>query len=331
MKLHQIRYLLAVIRNNLNITAAAERLFTSQPGISRQIQLLEGELKVDIFERFGKKLNRLTPAGEAIARQAERAMVEVDAISLVAEEFRDPDQGSLSIATTHTQARYVLPRVIEAFNHDYPRVELQLYQGNPQEIMELAMDGSVDFVIAAETEGQEELVMMPCYRWTHGVIVPNDHPLTRRESLTLEALTEYPILTYLTGFSVRSQLDYAFRARALRPKLSLTATDADVIKTYVRLGLGVGIVASMAYVPVIDTDLCLLDAGHLFPTSLTRIGFRKGMFLRGYHYRFIHMFSPHLTKQVVDNVASAGSAAARARVFHNLEPEEMTLSTTVSS
>lgn len=323
MKLQQLRFLLAVAQNDLNITAAAERLFTSQPGISKQIRLLEEELGVTIFERTGRQLTGITDAGKAIISHAEAVLGEVDAIRDVASEFSDPRSGSLSIATTHTQARYVLPPVIKAFRARYPQVDLQMHQGNPEQISELAAGGGADFAIATEaTVDFGNLIMMPCYHWNRTIIIPCDHPLKEVKPLTLEAVAEYPIVTYVFGFTGRSQLDKAFRRRDLEPNVVFTATDADVIKTYVRLGVGIGILAKMAYDPEQDKDLCSLDATHLFPPSTTRLGFRPGLFLRTYHYDFIELFAAHLTREVVDNAVEAASEQERNALFNDLVLQE---------
>jgi len=319
MNLQQLRYITAVAREGLNISMAAERLFTSQPGVSRQIRQLEDELGVQIFERRGKQLVRVTAAGEAVLALAQRTLVDLEQIRRTAQEFRAPDQGTLSIATTHTQARYALPRVVSRFVRRYPAVTLHLHQGTPMQIAELAADGAVDFAIATEAmEHFENLVMLPCYHWNRAIITPCDHPLREVQPLTLEAVAEYPILTYVFGFTGRSQLDAAFRQRGLQPHVVFTATDADVIKTYVRLGLGVGIVARMAYAPGIDTDLCALDASHLFEPSTTRIGLRRGITLRGYMYDFIAEFAPHLTRERVDAAMATTSHTACDALFTSL-------------
>ncbi len=323
MKLQQLRFLLAVAQNDLNITAAAERLFTSQPGISKQIRLLEEELGVTIFERTGRQLTGITDAGKAIIRHAEAVLGEVDSIRDVASEFSDPRSGSLSIATTHTQARYVLPPVIQAFRARYPEVDLQMHQGNPEQISELAAGGGADFAIATEaTADFGNLIMMPCYRWNRTIITPCDHPLREVKPLTLAAVAQFPIVTYVFGFTGRSQLDKAFRKQDLEPKVVFTATDADVIKTYVRLGIGIGILARMAYDPEQDRDLCSLDATDLFPPSTTRLGFRPGLFLRSYHYDFIELFAAHLTREVVDNAVEAASDQERNALFSDLILQE---------
>ncbi|MEN8131634.1 MAG: HTH-type transcriptional regulator CysB [Pseudomonadota bacterium] len=316
MKLQQLRYLCAIVKNNLNVTAAAGRLYTSQPGISKQIRLLEDELGVQLFERSGKQLTAITTAGRAIIDQAECALITIEGIRQLACEFSNPQSGNLSIATTHTQARYVLPPVIRAFRQNYSGVGLQMHQGNPEQISEMAASGAVDFAIATEAmEYFEDLVMMPCYHWNRAIITPCGHPLMEMDTPTLDGVVQYPILTYVFGLTGRSNLDMALKSQNLTANVVFTATDADVIKTYVRLGLGVGIVAKMAYDPRIDTDLCAIDASHLFEPSTTKIGFRRGMFLRGYHYDFIRLFSSHLTRDVVDAVVKAGSNEAREELF----------------
>ncbi|KAA0012492.1 HTH-type transcriptional regulator CysB [Billgrantia pellis] len=307
MKLQQLRYVWEVTRHNLNVSATAQSLFTSQPGISKQIRLLEDELGVEIFARSGKHLTRVTPAGEAIVELAGRVLRLTDNIKQVAQEHSDERRGSLSIATTHTQARYALPPVIREFTRKYPDVALHMQQGTPRQIAQMVSDGQTDFAICTESlELFNDLVLLPCYRWNRCVLVPSDHPLANGEALTLERLAEQPIVTYVFGFTGRSQLDDAFRARGLTPNVVLTAADADVIKTYVRLGLGVGIVAHMAYDPVLDNDLVALEAGHLFESSVTKIGIRRGTFMRGYMYDFVKGFADHLERDLVDAALLAG-------------------------
>lgn len=300
MKLQQLRYLTAIVRNNLNISSAAESLYTSQPGISKQLRLLEEELGVELFSRNGKHLTEITPIGRQIIAKAESILREVNNIQILAEEYRDDRRGSLSIATTHTQARYALPPVIKAFRERYPAVTLQMHQGSPAQIAELVQSDDVDFAIATESlELFNDLVMMPCYIWQRCVLVPSGHPLTELASLTLHDIAKYPLVTYVFGFTGRSQLDESFRNAQLKPVVAFTATDADVIKTYVRLGMGVGIVARMAYDSRQDHDLIQLDASHLFSANVTKIGFRRGMFLRCYMYDFIELFAPHLNRDRV--------------------------------
>jgi LysR family cys regulon transcriptional activator len=302
MKLQQLRYIWEVAHHDLNVSATAQSLFTSQPGISKQIRLLEDELGVEVFSRSGKHLTRITPAGEIIIAKAGEILHKVESIKQVAQEFSNEKKGSLSVATTHTQARYALPEVIAEFIDRYPDVSLHMHQGTPVQIAEMAADGVVDFAIA--TEGLDlfgDLVMMPCYTWNRCIVVPRGHPLTEIADLTLEDVARHPLVTYVFGFTGRSKLDEAFMHKGLAPKVVFTATDADVIKTYVRLGLGIGIIAGMAHDVVLDDDLVALDANHLFEASTTMIGCRRGTFLRGYMYEFIEIFAPHLNREVVDD------------------------------
>lgn len=306
MKLQQLRYVWEVSRHNLNVSATAQGLFTSQPGISKQVRLLEDELGVEIFARSGKHLTRVTPAGMAIIELAGQVLRLTDNIKEVAQEFSDERRGSLSIATTHTQARYALPPVIQAFTRTYPDVALHMQQGTPKQIAQMVSEGQADFAIATESlELFNDLVLLPCYRWNRCVLVPQGHPLAEQE-LTLEALAAYPLVTYVFGFTGRSQLDDAFKARCLVPNVVLTAADADVIKTYVRLGMGVGIVAHMAVDAEEDPDLVALEAGHLFESSTTKIGIRRGTFMRGYMYDFLKGFASHLTRDLIDAALVAG-------------------------
>lgn len=319
MKIRQLHYIHEVARRGLNVTAAAEALFTSQPGVSKQIRMLEDELGVEVFVRNGKHLSEITPAGQRILEYTRRLLEEVENIKNIADEFRDQDRGDLSVATTHTQARYALPPVIQRFRSRFPNVTLHLHQGSPQQIAKMAADGLADFAIATEAlELFEDLVMLPCYHWNRVVLVRPDHPLAKVQRITLRDLAEHPIITYTFGFTGRSKLDQAFAAHGLRPDVVLTAVDADVIKTYVRLGLGAGIVADLAYNPQEDTDLVALKADHLFEPSTTHIGFRRSMFLRGYMYDFISTFAPHLTHGLVDEVAVIPDHDERARKTREL-------------
>ena len=300
MRLQQLRYIHEVARNNLNLSQAAEVLFTSQPGISKQIKSLEDELGVQIFVRHGKRVIAVTEPGKVILRIAERVLQDVASLKQASEEFTREDIGELTIATTHTQARYALPPVIKRFRDRYPKVKLTLHQGNPTQISELTTSGEADFAIATEAiERYDELVMLPCYEWNRCVLTPPSHPLLKSKKLTLEDIARYPIITYDFAFTGRSKINDAFSKRGLTPNVVLTAIDADVIKTYVELGLGVGIVAMMAYDPKRDVGLRALDASHLFESSTTRIGIRKNSYLRGYMYDFMEMFAPHLTRKVV--------------------------------
>ena len=302
MKLQQLRYICEVARHNLNLSNAAEALFTSQPGISKQIRSLEEELGVDIFVRHGKRVVAVTEPGKAILDIARRMLKDVENLRQVGEEFTEEDNGHLTIATTHTQARYALPHVIQRFTKRYPGVRLSLRQGSPTQISELVTSGEADIAIATEAiELYEDLVMLPCYEWNRCVLVPPGHPLLKAKKLTLEAIVSFPIITYDFAFTGRSRINQAFAEKGLTPNVVLTAIDADVIKTYVELGLGIGIVAMMAYDPKRDTHLRAMDASHLFEPSTTRIGIRKNSYLRGYTYEFIEMFAPHLTRKVVDD------------------------------
>lgn len=320
MKLQQLRYIWEVARHELNVSATAESLYTSQPGISKQIRLLEEELGLQIFDRSGKHLSAVTPAGAAIIEIAGRILAEVENIRRLAQEHTDRNRGSISIATTHTQARYALPPVIKAFIGRYPEVALHMHQGTPLQISELAVNRQVDFAIATEAlELFEDLIMLPCYRWNRSIVVPRGHPLAGMSPVTLEAVAEYPIVTYVFGFTGRSQLDQAFNRRGLEPRVVFTAVDADVIKTYVRLGLGIGIIAAMAYDPKADSDLVAIDASDLFDASVTKIGFRRGTFLRSYMYDFIELFAPHLTRAIVERANAAGSKEEVDALFRHVE------------
>jgi LysR family cys regulon transcriptional activator len=320
MKLQQLRYIWEVAHHELNVSATAQSLYTSQPGISKQIRLLEDELGVEIFARSGKHLTHVTPAGEAILKTAGEILRKVESIKSVAQEFSNERKGSLSLATTHTQARYALPDTISTFIHRYPDVSLHMHQGTPMQISEMAADGTVEFAIATEAlELFSDLIMMPCYRWNRCILVPQNHPLTQVSRLSLSDVAEYPIVTYVFGFTGRSKLDEAFMEKGLVPRVVFTAADADVIKTYVRLGLGIGIVAQMAYDPVADSDLVTLDASHLFAASITKIGCRRGTFLRGYMYDFIELFAPHLTREVVEAAFQHQSRADLDDLFSHIE------------
>lgn len=320
MKLQQLRYIVEVSRQNLNVSSAAQSLFTSQPGVSKQIRLLEDELGVEIFTRSGKHFTQITPAGKEVLALAKEMLRQAENIRQVGEEYSNPRKGRLAISTTHTQARYRLPSVIASFRKHFPDVSLHLQQGTPQQIAAMASDGTTDFAIA--TEGMEHfsnLLLLPCYQWNRTVVVPKSHPLAgRTDRLTIEDIASWPIVTYVFGFTGRSVLDDAFRKQGLTPNVVFTATDADVIKTYVRLGMGIGIIAHMAYEPEQDTDLVALDVSHLFPPSTTRMAFRRGMWLRGFMYAFIEEFSPHLTRRRVEAAIVAGDQDAVDALFRDI-------------
>jgi len=290
-----------VVDHGLNVSVAADALFTSQPGISKQIRQLEDELGVPIFIRQGKRLSALTAGGEVIVATARRALQELNNLKRVGAEFKSEDTGTLAIATTHMQARYVLPPVLKRFAERYPKVRLLLRQGNPMQVAENTVRAEVDLGIATEALADvPELVTLPCYTWNRCVLVPKGHPLAKVKPLTLEALTRYPIVTYDYTFTGRSQINAAFSTKGLEPNVVLTALDSDVIKTYVEQGLGVGIVAQLAFDPVRDTQFDKIDAAHLFSASTTRLALRRGIYLRGFVFDFIALFAPRFDRSVIE-------------------------------
>lgn len=320
MKLHQLRYLAAVAQNGLNITAAAQKLHTSQPGVSKQLKLLEDELGFQIFARDGRTLTQITPAGEHVIERALRILREVQSIKSLSQELRDEARGSLSIGTTHTQARYVLPGVIKAFRERYPNIKLHLHQGTSEQIAEMAQLDRIDFAIATGSQQLfSDMVLLPCYRWHRSVVVPRGHRLATLERLTLKDVSEHPIVTYVFGFTGPSSLQEIFARASLVPDVVLTARDADVIKTYVRLGLGVGVVASMAIEAEEDRDLVRIDASHLFPAHVTWIGFQRGLLLRKFMYEFMQLFAPHLNRRLVDRAQATSSSGEVEALFADIE------------
>jgi len=320
LKLQQLRYVWEVSRHNLNVSATAQSLFTSQPGISKQIRLLEGELGVEIFARSGKHLTRVTPAGQSVIDLAGQVLRTVENIKQVAQEHSDDRRGELTIATTHTQARYALPEVIHAFGERYPGITLHMHQSDPRQIAQLVVDGKADFAICTEALSlYNDLVILPLYRWNRSILVPEDHPFAKLQEgeLTLDMLATVPLVTYTKGFTGRSRLDDAFRAKGLTANVVLTAADADVIKTYVKLGMGVGIVAHMAaeeYTP----GLVAVDASHLFDYSLTSVGIRRGTFLRRYMLDFLERLAPHLDRDRVEAAMMSGIGEESA-VFDDID------------
>jgi len=308
VNLQQLRYLCAVVDHGLNVSDAAAALRTSQPGISKQILQLEEELGIEVFVRRGRRLATLTPAGRIVVATARKALAEIGNMTRIADEYRNEDAGTLAIATTHMQARYVLPNVLRAFAQRYPKVRLVLRQGNPRQVAEHTIAGDTDLGIATEALADyPELVTLPCYDWNHCVVVPRAHPLAKhRGRLALETLAQHPIVTYDSSFTGRSRISAAFAARGIEPNVVLTALDADVIKTYVELGMGVGIVAQMAFDPARDQRLARLDASHLFAPSTTRLALRRDAFLRGYVHAFIALFAPKYGRAAVD-AALAGA------------------------
>ncbi|MCW5605012.1 MAG: CysB family HTH-type transcriptional regulator [Burkholderiales bacterium] len=309
MKLQQLRYLREVAKRNLNVSEAAEALYTSQPGISKQIRLLEEELGVQILVRHGKRVTDITEPGHLILQIAERMLQDADNLKKVGAEFGSEDSGSLIIATTHTQARYALPTTIQRFRHRYPGVRLSLREGSPLQIADLMREGAADLAIVTEADHLfTDFVTLPCSQWNRCAITPLKHPLLKERLLTLEAIARYPIITYDFAFTTDSPIRRAFDARGLKPNVALTAIDADVIKAYVELGLGVGLLAKMAFDPARDHGLRLVDASHLFESSTTRIVLRRNVYVRGYVYDFIEMFAPQLTRRIVENsMRGAGS------------------------
>ena len=311
MKLQQLRFACEVARRGLNVSAAAEALHTSQPGISKQIKSLEDELGVEIFVRHGKRIAAVTEPGKAVLAIAERILAEAANLKRAGEEFANEKLGTLTVATTHTQARYALPKAVAAFKKKYPKVRLVLHQGNPTQICEMVLAGEADLAIATESiDEYPDLVSLPCYQWNRCVVVPPEHPLLKLKQLTLEAIAQYPVVTYDFAFAGRSQINKAFEKRGLEPNIVLTALDSDVIKTYVELGLGIGILASMGFDPKRDRGLHALDASHLFESSTTRLGIKRGAWLRGYAYDFIELFAPRLSRGLVEKTVmeKAGSA-----------------------
>ncbi|MBE8167938.1 MAG: HTH-type transcriptional regulator CysB [Shewanella sp.] len=320
MKLQQLRFIAEVVNHNLNVSATAENLYTSQPGISKQVRMLEDELGIQIFGRSGKHLTHVTPAGQQVINIANDILSKVEGIKKVAEEYTQPDQGELNIATTDTQARYALPNIIKGFIDRYPKVNLHMHQGTPSQISELAARGDADFAIATEAMHlYSDLVMLPCYHWNRSIVVNKDHPLAQRSSMTIEELARYPLVTYVFGFDRASEIERSFKRASLEPRVVFTATSADVLKTYVRLGLGVGVIATMAIDPVIDKDLVAIDASHLFAHSTTKIGFRKGNFLRTYMYDFIEYFAPHLTRDMVEKAVALRDQHLIDQMFESID------------
>jgi LysR family cys regulon transcriptional activator len=310
MNFQQLRSMREAVRCNFNLTDVANALHTSQPGVSRQIRELEEELGIELFVRAGKRLTGLTEPGAHVLPIIERLLLESSNLKKAGQEFMSQQSGLLSIAATHSQARYALPPAVQEFRAQFPNVKLHLHQGSPKQVADMLMSGEVDVGIATEAlNDYPDLVALPCYRWTHSVIVPPGHALLDGP-LTLESLARFALITYDTGFTGRSHIDQAFTQRGLAPNIVLTAMDADVIKTYVQLGMGVGIVASIAYEAERDTALRALDAGALFGINLTKLAVRRGNYLRAYVYAFIESFAPTLNRAVVEKTLSDEPGAA---------------------
>ena len=303
MNLHQFRFVREAVRQNYNLTEAAKALYTSQPGVSKAIIELEEELGIDIFTRHGKRIRGLTEPGRAVLKSVELIMQEVDGLKRIGKEFAAHDSGSFTIATTHTQARYSLPKVIQAFTQKYPKVRLSLLQGSPKQITEMVRNDQADVAIATESLADGDgIISLPCYQWEHVVVVPVDHPLLSSKNLSLEEIASYPLITYDAAFSGRSKLDHAFGLRDLKPDVILEAIDADVIKTYVELNMGIGIIAGMAFDPERDRNLRAIPAGHLFGTNVSRVGLKQGAYLRSYVYTFIELLAPTLNRKLIAQV-----------------------------
>jgi LysR family cys regulon transcriptional activator len=317
MKLQQLKYLLAIVDNGLNITAAAEKLYTSQPGVSKQLKLLEEELGMQLFARKGKSLGGITAAGEQVIERARLIMAEVDNIRSLASDFYQEEEGTLSIATTHTQARYVLPGVIREFRARYPNVSLNLHQGTSEQIADMVAANEIDFAIATGAHDLfSDLLLVPSYHWDRKIVVPRGHELAELDrKLTLADLARFPLVTYVFSFGGQSSLKKAFTEQGLEPDVVFTARDADVIKTYVRMGLGVGIVASMAADCEDQKDLIAVDAEGLFPRSTTWIGFRKDIVLRRFMLDFVQLFAPHITVEQLEKTRHVRSQADIDKLF----------------
>jgi len=307
MNLQQLRYLHEIARQGLNVSGAAAALYTSQPGVSKQVRLLEEELGVRIFKRSGKRLTGITEPGQHVLDIVARMLQDAGNLKRVGDEFAGEASGTLDIATTHTQARYLLPPVVKRFMERYPRVRLRLHQGNPPQVAEWVASGAADIGIATEAlDLLPQLEAMPCYQWSHLVVAPKGHPLLAQPSVSLAMLAEWPLVTYDPTFTGRTHIDRSFERVGLVPNIVLTAIDSDVIKTYVELGLGIGIIAEMAFDPLRDTSLQALAVGHLFESNTTRLAIRTGVWLRQFDYDFIELFAPQLTRSLVETTLRGG-------------------------
>ncbi|MEZ7847878.1 MAG: CysB family HTH-type transcriptional regulator [Polaromonas sp.] len=299
MNLHQFRFVQEAVRRNLNLTETARALHTSQPGVSKAIIELEEELGVEIFARHGKRLKRVTEPGQHVLKSIELIMREVGNLKRIGEQFSAQDSGTLSIATTHTQARYVLPQPVVRLREAFPKVNVSLHQGSPDQVARMLIDEVAEIGIATESlDHYDELITLPCYEWQHMLVMPTDHPLARQSNITLEELAEQPLITYHPSFTGRTKIDEAFAAKRLHPRIALEAIDSDVIKTYVRLGLGVGIVAEMALKDDgTNADLIALPAGQLFGLNVARVAFKRSAYLRNFVYKFAELVSDKLTRE----------------------------------
>ncbi len=307
MNLHQLRFVREAVRQNYNLTDAAKSLFTSQPGVSKAIIELEEELGVDIFTRHGKRIRGLTEPGRLVLQSVELIMQEIESLKRIGKEYAAHDSGSFTIATTHTQARYMLPKVVQAFMQKYPKVRLSLLQGNPKQIADMVKSDQADLAIATEAITTiDGLITLPAYQWEHVVVAPPEHPLFKSRAISLEEIASYPIITYDAAFAGRSKIDHAFGLRSLKPDVLLEAIDADVIKTYVELGMGIGIIAGMAFDPERDRGLRAIPVGHLFGMNTSRVAIKQGAYLRSYVYTFIELLTPTLNRKMVESAMRGG-------------------------
>ena len=308
MNLHQFRFVQEAVRRNLNLTEAAKSLHTSQPGVSKAIIELEEELGVEIFARHGKRLKRVTEPGQHVIASIELIMREVGNLKRIGEQFSAQDSGTLSIATTHTQARYVLPLPVAKLREAYPKVSVSLHQGSPDQVARMVLDEVAEIGIATESLGDyPDLVTLPCYEWQHVLVLPQGHPLAKKERVTLEDIAAEPLVTYHPSFTGRTRIDSAFAQKKLQPRIALEAIDSDVIKTYVRLGLGIGIVAEMAVKDDLgstNADLAVRPLGHLFGQNLARVAFKRGAYLRNFVYRFAELLSDRLDRNLIAKAMS---------------------------
>ena len=311
MKLQQLRYLVAIVDNRLNITAASQALFTSQPGVSKQVKMLEDELSLQLFTRKGKSLSGLTEAGHAVVERARKILTEVSNIKSVSHELAGQQKGELVVATTHTQARYVMPDLLEGFHRQYPEISIRMHQGTSDQIAAQVQDQEADFAIASgQSELFEELVSFPLYHWERTILVPPGNPLENQRQPKLTDLAAHPIISYTHSFDEDSDLANAFKDAGISPNVVFTAEDPDVIKNYVRKGMGIGIVACMAYDPIDDAGLVAINAAHLFPSCTTWIGFRRDRFLRDYMYAFLELMVPAADRELIDQVVNADEIPA---------------------
>jgi LysR family cys regulon transcriptional activator len=305
MNLHQFRFVREAVRQNFNLTEAAKALFTSQPGVSKAIIELEDELGVEIFTRHGKRVRSLTEPGRIILASVEKILQEVETLKRVGKDYAAQDQGRLVIAATHTQARYSLPAAIAEFKKRFPKVHLSILQGSPTQVAEMVIHDQADIAIATEAiANYKELVSLPCFQWQHLAVMLPDHPLLERKLLTLDDLVQYPLITYDAAFAGRSKINQAFALRNLAPDIVLEAIDADVIKTYVELGLGVGIMADIAFNPERDKHLRAMPVGHLFGTNVTRLALKQGAYLRSYVYTLVELLSPSMNSKLIEQALS---------------------------